>query len=385
MNQEGREMLAQGGYVDEPKPMGFRAGGIVPQGFGNQQPNPYQAQPEANPYQQPLVEEVKPVGANTPPPSVNNQPKNEVDAAKLDQMLPAITEEGAENRLTGKTDMKTVKSLSSILGKSGDVGEAIALLDEGIEKQESKRDSMRLLFGSLALLSGEGYEGAARAANQVGGFNAQRIDELYSQRKLIQDKITKDALGITGEEAKAKSGTSGGGVDLTATLQKEVRDLLDTSERGKLNSGRIDGLISNIESAGGLEGVGGTTAELYKGIVGAQGDVSLWKSNFTRLINSEVVNNLPPGVASDKDIELIKSGFPKNNWDKDTLVRWLQAYRKVTDYTSNRDAYRASHIEQTGNQTGWEQGFKDSYKPTTSASTANTSSGGEYDLDLSDL
>ena len=226
---------------------------------------------------------------------------------------------------------------------------------------------------SLGLLNGEGFPASIQMANSVGDFNATRINELWNQRNQIQDAITDTALRATGLKPTAPvstgGGTGGSGApasteypDLTATLQKEVRDLTGSAEQKSLTAGRINGLIGSIEAADGLEGAGGTAAELFKGIVGAQGDVSLWKSDFTRLINSEVVNNLPPGVASDKDIELIKSGFPQNNWDKDTLVKWLQAYRKVTNYVASRDKYRANYIERTGRQTGWEAAFRDSYE-----------------------
>ena len=197
---------------------------------------------------------------------------------------------------------------------------------------------------------------------------------MLDQRKNLMTGLQNDYLssqGIDTSSAGATSTSGAGGAiprdgwsypKLTATLQKEVRDLQDSYTTKTQTVGRINGLITNIEGAGGLEGAGGTAAELFKGIVGAQGDVSLWKSDFTRLVNSEVVNNLPPGVASDRDIELIKSGFPQNNWDKDTLVRWLQAYRKITNYVAARDKHRGEYIEGTGRQTGWESSFKDQYK-----------------------
>ena len=46
-----------------------------------------------------------------------------------------------------------------------------------------RENAVKLMMFGAALLSGEGFAGAAQAANSVGNFNKERIDALYADRK----------------------------------------------------------------------------------------------------------------------------------------------------------------------------------------------------------
>ena len=146
--------------------------------------------------------------------------------------------------------------------------------------------------------------------------------------------------------------------ELTATLQKQVGNLTDEVQTGTTNINRIEGLIGDIDKYGGQTGFVGNVAEAFKNFAGAQGDVSVWKTKFTQLVNSEAVQNLPPGVASDKDIELVLAGYPDNSWNHNALRNWLRGYKKLLTYITQQKKHRAEWIEGTGRQTGWENTFQ---------------------------
>ena len=135
----------------------------------------------------------------TPPGVVDGSASTGIDApvepeVPIDEQIDNATKESVMNVVEGTVDKKVAKAASEIIGDSTGLADVIAKLDAGIEKQESRRDSMKLMMFGLSLLSGDGFSGAANAANAVGNFNSQRIDELYSQRKQIQDRVTKTAL-----------------------------------------------------------------------------------------------------------------------------------------------------------------------------------------------
>ena len=118
---------------------------------------------------------------------------------------------------------------------------------------------------------------------------------------------------------------------------------------------KIDGIADEIQRVGGSEGVVGSITEYVNGILGTQGSVSVWKVKFKGFITSEVVNNLPPGVASDKDIELVRSAFPDENWDKKALLEWMSAYRKQLMYAEAYYTAKGEYITSTGSQSGFSE------------------------------
>ena len=229
-------------------------------------------------------------------------------------------------------DAEFAEQAAQVVGAASGVESYLANLNTQIDKQQDKRKKARLLAFGLALLGGESMSSALQVANQTPFFDEEDLDQLLAQRKDLMNGLHNEYLesqGITTAGTDAAASGTDKPIKLTATLEKEIRDLTKKSEENKLVAGRINGLIGDIETHGGWAGVGGTAAEFFKGLAGSQENVSQWKSDFTRLVNSEIVNNLPPGVASDKDIELIKSGFPNNTWNQEQLVGWLQAYRNT--------------------------------------------------------
>ena len=135
---------------------------------------------------------------------------------------------------------------------------------------------------------------------------------------------------------------------------KVAEDAYSKSENAAAGMQKIDSIAEEIlRTDFAAEGAFGSFTEFVKGILGTQGGVSVWKTKFKGFINSEVVNNLPPGVASDKDIQLARSGFPDENWDKDALLQWMAGYRKQLMYSSAYFNAKAEYLTETGSQSGF--------------------------------
>ena len=102
-------------------------------------------------------------------------------------------------------DQKLATDAAEWAGNSNGIVSSITQLDKLIQKQEGRRDSMRMMMFGLALLSGEGMSNAVSIANKVGTFNKDRLDALYDSRKELQTAITKQAIeaqyGPTGDDA----------------------------------------------------------------------------------------------------------------------------------------------------------------------------------------
>lgn len=388
INNEGRQMLraqgyqmggpvmryANGGYADYSPEMFLSEAQRINTPGASFSGQPYSAPAPVIPAKETFTEE------KVASPIVNKgKPPSDQDIAQSSGESEAIA---AHQAGLPKNEAIT---LGRLLKNSKNKTDLVTGLEDLIAKKEGKRDKARYLGFGLALLNGEGIAGSLGVANAVGNMAAGNLDELYERRKQIMDATLAGDYGVASDlYRKAATGgpsASGEYPKLSATLQKVVRDLNKKSTDNRTSVNRINGLINDIEANPGAEGIAGRIAEGAKSIFGAQGDVSLWKTNYNQLINSEVVQNLPPGVASDKDIQLVKSGFPDNNWDEVALVSWLQGYRKLISYVADRDRHRAAYIERTGRQTGWEESFEGNV-PSTTSTTADTGST-EFDYDFS--
>jgi len=72
------------------------------------------------------------------------------------------------------------------------------------------------------------------------------------------------------------------------------------------------------------------------------------KTAFLRTRNTDIINSLPPGVASDTDVRIFSQGFPAANASSEEILRYLQAEERIlaasSDMAMVADRHLASQI-----------------------------------------
>ena len=259
MNQDGRQMLAQGGWVDQAKPMGYaRGGGVGAVKYWDPMQMKYvwgtkeqaaqaasqSSLPQVAPTQPPVRgnkirwdngqavpfdenEVVTPTGDVVPestpevttpditiPDSVgpegNPEQGTKQSVLPHDDVIHSVTPKQVEVKIGNKTDVKLKKSASKLIGDATGVASLLANLQTAIDKETNKRDGMKLMTFGLSMLAGEGIDSSIDAANSVGSFNKEKLDALWDQRNEIQDRVTEKTLTEVGFPGETSTGTGGG-------------------------------------------------------------------------------------------------------------------------------------------------------------------------------
>ena len=68
------------------------------------------------------------------------------------------------------------------------------------------------------------------------------------------------------------------------------------------------------------------------------------KTAYIRSRNENLVKGLPAGVASDKDIELVKMGLPPDDAGKDEIIRYLQAESRILQARMDLSILAENHL-----------------------------------------
>lgn len=148
---------------------------------------------------------------------------------------------------------------------------------------------------------------------------------------------------LAGMQGEASENSQAGMVASQAA--DRVTDLFgDMDKNGLLDAeGNFN---ETFRSVGGF--VGSTQNQIFDGL-GMRDDISKYRTAATREINQQVVDNLPPGVASDRDIELFKKGFPPENAGMEEIVEYLQqaryVYEEAAEYAAMRESVWDKMIE----------------------------------------
>lgn len=79
-------------------------------------------------------------------------------------------------------------------------------------------------------------------------------------------------------------------------------------------------------------------------IAGKRDDEEEAKTAFLRTRNTDIINSLPPGVASDTDVRIFSQGFPAANASADEILRYLQAEERILAASSDMALVADRHL-----------------------------------------
>lgn len=138
-------------------------------------------------------------------------------------------------------------------------------------------------------------------------------------------------------------------IKLSPGAEKIVNDAVMDSAAALTQSQKLMGLASKFEKEGQAGGWWSSGWVGFKRITGwSNDDQSAMMRDYDRLINGEVLKSLPPGPATDKDIEMARKGFPSANADSTTITSFLRGMAKINEIDSAHKQMVAEWTSQNG-------------------------------------
>lgn len=185
---------------------------------------------------------------------------------------------------------------------------------------------------------------------QLGNIKTQAdINNIQSQitdrtrrLNLDQDRLTGDVQKTLIELAQ-KQGT------LEPSAVKIVNDSVVASIGLEQAAGKTLDLATKIEQAAGTAGIAAKFSETLKSISGNQDAVTQLRNEYSRLRNTAAIKALPPGVATDKDIELALKGIPPETANAATQASFLRGMAKMQQYEAATESAKSEWVNSTGN------------------------------------
>ena len=151
----------------------------------------------------------------------------------------------------------------------------------------------------------------------------------YSLLKEITESETRGAVGSNVEKRYNELSAESTKASVSLARNRDLQQSL-ISEPGKST-----GIVSDIR----------TSALNVAGLRDAEEET---KTQFLRTRNTDIINSLPPGVASDTDVRIFSAGFPAENASSEEILRYLQAEERVlaaaSDIALVADRHLASQI-----------------------------------------
>jgi hypothetical protein len=162
-------------------------------------------------------------------------------------------------------------------------------------------------------------------------LNAAQIKNINSEIGNRAAKLNLDAQTMQATVAEKLSNIQKNVNEMPGDTRKLVNESAVSAAVAKQSAGQFNDLAKQIEAAGGGYGVFSSASEFLKKGTGFQGGLTQLRNEYTRLRNSAAIKSLPPGPATDADIQLALKPFPPETADARTMASFLRGMAKLQD------------------------------------------------------
>ena len=160
------------------------------------------------------------------------------------------------------------------------------------------------------------------------------IKNLQGQIKDRAARLNIDTQLMTATVADKLSSIQERLTKLPEGAQKLINESATAAASSKQAATQYNDLANRIQSAEGGKGALTSATEWFAKSLGQQDAWTQIRNEYTRVRNSVAIKALPPGVATDKDIELALKGIPPENANAATLASFLRGTAKLQDIDS---------------------------------------------------
>lgn len=226
-------------------------------------------------------------------------------------------------------------------------------IQEGLLAKQKEQQRMVSGFSQLSPEEQKNTINALRAKGDSSSLAlATQLAQQMQQER--QATLSEERIALQRKQLEAQS------EKLLAGDREAIREASEASEKAGARASQLLGLADDYARLRPMGGAGGKAYSLWTKTFGTQGEVDRVKTNFQAIINTDIINNLPPGVASDKDVEMAKSGFMNNSWSAEEIEQFLRGQAKLAAYAAEREDAKATWMEENqGSLAGFNSFWRD--------------------------
>lgn len=162
--------------------------------------------------------------------------------------------------------------------------------------------------------------------------------------------------------------------DMTAGMQKELNKTQEIAMTAENSVADIENLVAEIEANPWSGGIPANISEGIKGATGGRDLMSYVKMKVTDLRTEKALGKLPPGSASDIDVQNAFRTVPNENSSSAYILRWLKDVQRIDRRRAAFNNFKSTYISENGNTAGmlkeWKKIQSENQPEFTQATTA---------------
>lgn len=199
-----------------------------------------------------------------------------------------------------------------------------------LEDQQIRRDQMAVTM--------RGQDIQMRGQNMTASTAAQRL--AFDQGK----------FGIEMQQAAEKADQLKlDAPKLSVNMEKALDSAVGDAATSRSSAASMEELASRWETEKPTAGIFGSAQSTWSKMTGSDTGLRDLRIRTSQFLNSQALKYLPPGPATDRDVELAREGVPTNMDDPTLVANWLRAQARNEKRAALYNDFRAEWISAQGN------------------------------------
>lgn len=136
---------------------------------------------------------------------------------------------------------------------------------------------------------------------------------------------------------------------LSVNMEKALDSAVGDAATSRSSAASMDELATRWETEKPTSGVFGSAQSTWSKMTGSDTGLRDLRIRTSQFLNSQALKYLPPGPATDRDVELAREGVPTNMDDPKLVSNWLKAQARNEKRSALFNDFRAEWISAQGN------------------------------------
>ncbi|HBP4187391.1 TPA: phage DNA ejection protein [Escherichia coli] len=136
---------------------------------------------------------------------------------------------------------------------------------------------------------------------------------------------------------------------LSVNMEKGIETAVNNATASSNSANSMSALAQQFRAEKPTTGLFGNAQNMFAKLTGSDTTLRDLRIRQNTLVNSQVLKFLPPGPATDKDVEIVRQGAPTDMDNPETVARWLDAMANLERRNAQFNEFKAEWMSANGN------------------------------------
>ena len=188
---------------------------------------------------------------------------------------------------------------------------------------------------------------ALQARGQDMSYQSAMTGHNLAAQRLALDQ---QEFGLKVQQAQEKAQQLiDGAPKLSVNMEKSIEKSVNDSAASTNSADSMAALAQQFRQEKPTTGLFGNASNMFAKVTGTDTALRDLRIRQNALVNNQVLRFLPPGPATDRDVEIVRQGAPTDMDNPEVVARWLDAMSNLERRSAQFNDFKAEWMSANGN------------------------------------